>query len=113
MTLWLILTIMTSVAAVLVSAPFIRRFDRRRASAAGDVEVYRDQLKEVEHETAQGVIDADQAESARVEIKRRLLAAARADAPELPSLAAEERKFAVVAGSSKNYELRTVDCRRT
>ncbi len=99
MTLWLILTIMTSAAAVLVSAPFVRRFDQRRARAANDVEVYRDQLKEVEREATLGVIDADQAESARVEIKRRLLAADRADGPALPGLAAEERKFAVIAVS--------------
>ena len=99
MTLWLILTIMTSAAAVLVSAPFVRRFDQRRARAANEVEVYRDQLKEVEREATLGVIDADQAESARVEIKRRLLAADRADGPALPGLAAEERKFAVIAVS--------------
>jgi cytochrome c-type biogenesis protein CcmH len=99
MNLWLILTIMISAAAVLVSAPFIRRFDQRRVSAASNVDTYRDQLKEVEHEAAQGVIDADQAESARVEIKRRLLAADRADRPAQPGLSAEERKFAVIAVS--------------
>jgi cytochrome c-type biogenesis protein CcmH len=99
MTLWLILTIMTSAAAVLVSAPFVRRFDQRRVRAANDVEVYRDQWKEVECEAMLGVIDADQAESARVEIKLRLLAADRADGPALPGLAAEERKFAVIAVS--------------
>ena len=99
MTLWLILTIMTSAAAVLVSAPFVRRFDQRRARAANEVEVYRDHLKEVEREATLGVIDADQAESARVEIKRRLLAADRADGPALPGLAAEERKFAMIAVS--------------
>jgi cytochrome c-type biogenesis protein CcmH len=71
MTLWLVLTIMTSGAAVLVSAPFIRRLDRPRAGLLGDMEVYRDQLKEVENELRQGMIDDAQAETARVEIKRR------------------------------------------
>ena len=33
MTLWFILTIMTSVAAILLSAPFIRRFGRRGSLA--------------------------------------------------------------------------------
>ncbi len=50
MTLWFVLTIMTSVAAVLVSAPFIRRFNRPQAGSAGDIEVYRDQLKEIASE---------------------------------------------------------------
>jgi cytochrome c-type biogenesis protein CcmH len=96
MTLWLVLTIMTSAAAVLVSAPFIRRFDRRQAESAGDIEVYRDQLKEVENELRQGLIDDTQAETARVEIKRRALAADRMERPALPELSQGERNFAVI-----------------
>ena len=65
MTLWIILTVMTSAAAVLLSAPFIRRLDRPQAETAGDIEVYRDQLKEVESEQRQGLIDDAQAEAAR------------------------------------------------
>jgi cytochrome c-type biogenesis protein CcmH len=96
MTLWLVLTIMTSAAAVMVSAPFIRRFDRRQAESAGDIEVYRDQLKEVESELRQGLIDDGQAETARVEIKRRALAADRMERPALPKLSQDERSFAVI-----------------
>lgn len=96
MTLWLVLTIMTSAAAVLVSAPFIRRFDRRQADSAGDIEVYRDQLKEIENELRQGLIDDAQAEMARVEIKRRALAADRMEQPALPKLSQDERNFAVI-----------------
>ena len=96
MTLWLVLTIMTSAAAVLVSAPFIRRFDRPQAESAGDIEVYRDQLKEVENELRQGLIDDTQAETARVEIKRRALAADRLEQPVVHTLSQEERKFAVI-----------------
>jgi cytochrome c-type biogenesis protein CcmH len=96
MTLWLVLTLMTSIAAVLVSAPFIRRFDRRQAESAGDIEVYRDQLKEVENELRQGLIDETQAESARIEIKRRALAADRMEQPALPKLSQDERNFAVI-----------------
>ena len=75
MTLWLVLTIMTSVAAVLVSAPFIRRFGQPPAASTGNVEVYRDQLKELEDEVRLGMIDDTHAETARIEIKRRALAA--------------------------------------
>jgi cytochrome c-type biogenesis protein CcmH len=96
MTLWLVLTIMTSVAAVLVSAPFIRRFDRPQAESVGDIEVYRDQLKEVESELQQGLIDDAQAETARAEIKRRALVADRMQQPALPKLSQDERNFAVI-----------------
>jgi cytochrome c-type biogenesis protein CcmH len=96
MTLWLVLTIMTSMAAVLVSAPFIRRFDRPHAEAVGDIEVYRDQLKEVESELQQGLIDDAQAETARTEIKRRALAADRKEQLALPKFSLEERNFAVI-----------------
>ena len=65
MTLWIILTIMTSAAAVLLSAPFIRRLEQPQAESAGDIEVYRDQLKEVESDQRQGLIDDAQAQAAR------------------------------------------------
>jgi cytochrome c-type biogenesis protein CcmH len=96
MTLWAILTIMTSAAAVFLAAPFLRRLDQRQEEA-GDIEVYRDQLSEVEKDAAAGLIDGDQAESARTEIKRRLLAADRARAPSLARFSLGERNFAAVA----------------
>jgi cytochrome c-type biogenesis protein CcmH len=80
----------------LVSAPFIRRLDRTQAESVGDIEVYRDQLKEVENELQQGLIDDTQAEAARVEIKRRALAADRTERPALPKLSQDERNFAVI-----------------
>src|SRR3974390_1448588 len=96
MTLWLILTVMTSVAAVLASGPLIRRLDKCAADISGDAAVYRYQLREVENELAQGLIDTAQAETARVEIKRRLLTADRMDKPEMPRLSLGERNFAVI-----------------
>jgi cytochrome c-type biogenesis protein CcmH len=96
MTLWIILTIMTSAAAVVLSAPFIRRFDRPQAESAGDIEVYRDQLKEVESEQQQGLIDDIQAETARLEIKKRALAADKIAQPVMPNLSGGERSFAMI-----------------
>jgi cytochrome c-type biogenesis protein CcmH len=97
MTLWLVLTVMIAVAAVLVATPFIRRFERARLETAGNLAVYRDQLNAIDSEAAQGHIDEAQAESARVEIKRKVLAAERADDPARPPLAPAERKFALTA----------------
>jgi cytochrome c-type biogenesis protein CcmH/NrfG len=45
MTLWFILTIMITAAAVWLTVPLVRRFDRLRDGATGDLEVYRDQLR--------------------------------------------------------------------
>lgn len=51
----------------------------RRGDAGGaqayDVQVYRDQLAEVDRDTARGVLDPDEAYRARTEISRRILAA--------------------------------------
>ena len=44
-------------------------------SAAYDLEVYRDQLRELDRDAARGVIDTAEAEAARNEIRRRVLAA--------------------------------------
>lgn len=74
MTLWIILTVMTASAAVLVAAPFLRRQGIRNASANTQIEVFRDQLREVDREAEQRLIDQDQADAARAEIRRRVLA---------------------------------------
>jgi cytochrome c-type biogenesis protein CcmH len=76
--------------------PLIRRFDRPQAESAGDIEIYRDQLQEVEHELRQGLIDDTQAEMARVEIKRRILAADSSQRAVTPKLSGGERNFAVI-----------------
>jgi cytochrome c-type biogenesis protein CcmH len=96
MTLWLILTIMTAAAAIWASVPLIRRFDRSQAESVSDIEIYRDQLQEVEHELRQGLIDDTQAEMARVEIKRRILAADSSQRAVTPKLSGGERNFAVI-----------------
>ncbi len=97
MILWLILTAMISAAAVLMSAPFIRRQERSRLQSAGNLAVYRDQLKEIESELAQGLIDGLQADNASTEIKRRILAAGNADEASGTPLSRHERNFAVTS----------------
>ncbi len=82
MILWLIFAAMTAAAMLAVLLPLRRRAPARSGS---DVAVYRDQLEEVDRDRAAGLVGAAEAEAARVEISRRLLAAAappgRADAP--------------------------------
>lgn len=64
------------VAFALVRALF--RGGAGRSEAEADLQVYRDQLKEVGRDLARGVIGAAEAERARIEISRRLLEADRA-----------------------------------
>jgi cytochrome c-type biogenesis protein CcmH len=95
--LWILLTAMCSAAAVLVAAPFLRRLDGGETALARDVEIYRDQLREVEREAADGLIDAEQAESASQEIKRRLLAADRSSEAAPAPESFGQRNFAIIA----------------
>ena len=74
MTLLLILLVMTAAAVCAVIWPLTRNCENRRSGS--DIAVYRDQLDEVERDLAAGLVGKVEAEAARVEISRRLLAAA-------------------------------------
>lgn len=79
MTLWLILSLMTAAAIFAVLWPLSRRGSA--GSDGHDVAVYRDQLAEVERDRKLGLIGDAEAEAAKLEISRRLLAAADKMAP--------------------------------
>ncbi|WP_315722006.1 MULTISPECIES: c-type cytochrome biogenesis protein CcmI [unclassified Bradyrhizobium] len=96
MMLWLILTAMISVAAVLISTPFIRGYERRQLASAQGLAVHRDQLREIENDTARGLIDKSDGETTANEIRRRILAAAAAEQPPASPLTSSERKFALI-----------------
>jgi len=75
MTLLLIFLVMTAAAISAVVWPLTR--NRGESGRSGsDIAVYRDQLDEVERDVAAGLIGKTEAEAARVEISRRLIAAA-------------------------------------
>jgi cytochrome c-type biogenesis protein CcmH len=78
MTLWMAFLLMTAAAVFAVLWPLSRRRDTAQAEP-GDVAVYRDQLEEIARDRAAGRIAETEAEAARVEVSRRLIAAA--DAP--------------------------------
>ncbi len=100
MTLWLILTVMTSAAALWVAVPLLRDAGRPRDHAEDDIAIYRDQLEEVEREMQDGRIDTTQAESARTEIKRRILAAGQPLPAAPPGLSGQTRGFVVIAATA-------------
>lgn len=73
MTLWFLLALMTAAAIFAVLWPLARRGGHLRSGS--DVAVYRDQLEEIDRDRAAGLIPNAEAEAARVEVSRRLLAA--------------------------------------
>ena len=81
MMLWFVMALMTAAATFAVLWPLARRTPLRSGS---DVAVYRDQLDEIERDRTAGLIAEREAEAARIEVSRRLLAAADAVAPTLP-----------------------------
>src|ERR1700744_392136 len=95
MTLWFVFALMTAAAVFAVLWPLGRR---NRAQAEGnEAAVYRDQLSEVERDASTGLINSPEAAAARVEISRRLLAAADNQREPLSANVRLRRAAAVVA----------------
>src|SRR6478735_8430844 len=74
MTLWFVFALMTVAAIFAVLWPLSR--GGRPQSQGSEAAVYKDQLAEIDRDVAAGLIGPSEAEAARIEISRRLLAAA-------------------------------------
>jgi cytochrome c-type biogenesis protein CcmH len=96
MTLWFVFALMTAAAIFAVLLPLGLRGSK--PAQGSEATVYKDQLAEIDRDLAAGLIAAGEADAARTEISRRLLAAAdpRNSAP-LQSNQALRRIAAVVA----------------
>lgn len=93
--LWMILTLMTVLAAVGLAIPLVRRRDAQRAERSDAVAVLKDQLGEIEAQAASGAIAEPEAEALKGDLKRRVLAEGRkAEAPARPL---PERTLLIVA----------------
>lgn len=73
--LWLWLALLTAAAVALLLLPMLRAKDAVAARGAHGLEVYRDQLTEVEADLERGTLSAEEAAGVRLEVQRRLLAA--------------------------------------
>ncbi|MEO0387514.1 MAG: c-type cytochrome biogenesis protein CcmI [Pseudomonadota bacterium] len=71
---WALAAAMTLATAAALLWPMVR--PRGDAPESPDLQVYRDQLSEVDRDQERGVVEAAEADALRLEIKRRLLAAA-------------------------------------
>jgi cytochrome c-type biogenesis protein CcmH len=78
MTLWFLLALMTAAAIFAVLWPLSRRDEALHSGS--DVEVYRDQIEEIRRDRAAGLIGEKEGAAAEVEVSRRLIAAADAQA---------------------------------
>jgi cytochrome c-type biogenesis protein CcmH len=96
MTLWFVFALMTAAAIFAVLWPLSRA--GRPPSEGSEAAVYKDQLGEIERDVAAGLIGSSEAEAARVEISRRLLAARDIqDSPLIASNTRPRRSAAILA----------------
>jgi cytochrome c-type biogenesis protein CcmH len=73
--IWLVLAGLTAIVLLVLLRPLAVAATNDRGPEAFDAAVYRDQLNEIDSDLARCLIGEEQAEAARVEIARRLLAA--------------------------------------
>ncbi|WP_271893252.1 c-type cytochrome biogenesis protein CcmI [Candidatus Phyllobacterium onerii] len=78
MVFWISAAVLTVVATLLVLLPLTRRVQEPVSDNQYDIEVYRDQLRELDADEKRGLIDPASSEQARAEIGRRLLKSAKA-----------------------------------
>ncbi len=104
MLFWMIAIALACLVAGLMILALLRR-DGEGDVSARDVDVYRDQLSEVDRDLSRGVLSEDEADRLRVEVSRRILEADRAAqsrqsarTPKVATLSAAVLSLAVVAG---------------
>ncbi|MFZ5733467.1 MAG: c-type cytochrome biogenesis protein CcmI [Pseudomonadota bacterium] len=94
MALWFVLGLMTVAAAFAVLWPLSR--SAAATNAGSELAVYRDQLAEVDRDAAAGLISGPDAEAARVEISRRMIAASEAAPAESSSIHLRARRAVAI-----------------
>jgi len=95
MALWVIFAAMTAAAILAVLWPLGRK--PAAALSGSDLAVYRDQLEEIDRDRSAGLIGEAEAEAARVEVSRRLLAAADAQTGPAAATLASPRRLRIAA----------------
>ncbi len=94
---WTVAAVLVLGTLAAVFAPLLRRRASAERRASYDMQVYRDQLREIDADRDRGVLSESEAQASRVEVSRRLLAAADAEAAETAAARAPRRVSAPVA----------------
>lgn len=111
MSFWIAALGIGAAVTVLLLLALMRGGSGGRPPAAHDLDVYRDQLREIARDVARGTVTADEAERLRTEVSRRILDADRAlaqgaagsAAPRVATLAMAGLVVAVMAGGVWTY----------
>jgi len=85
MTFWIFASAIAILALVIMLWPLLRPKAQTIVRSSYDMQIYKDQLKEVEADLARGTLTQAEAKASRTEVSRRLLAAADAVAGETTS----------------------------
>lgn len=92
MLLWLMIVLLIGLTLGAMILPLYRGNDKLETRDAYDANIYKDQLRAIDRELEEGLIGEEEAEGARIEISRKLLAAAD-KAEEHPEIAAAGRRL--------------------
>ncbi|WP_444965441.1 c-type cytochrome biogenesis protein CcmI [Rhizobium aouanii] len=87
MLFWILVAVMTAALAVILLYPLLRGAKAAENIRAGEAAVYRDQLRELDRDLNGGLITPEEADYARAEIGRRLIAVSADEPAETPKLA--------------------------
>jgi cytochrome c-type biogenesis protein CcmH len=96
MILWIVLTVLTSLAVAGLTVPLVRRHDLV-AARESNIAILRRQLLEIDAQEAAGAVGPDEAEGMRTEVKRRILAEGRVSEPLRRALGANALPWAALA----------------
>ncbi|OCP36795.1 c-type cytochrome biogenesis protein CcmI [Ensifer sp. LC163] len=96
MLFWILVATLTAAVAAVLILPLLRAAAPASSPHSHDIEVYRDQLDELTRDQESGLISGDDAELARAEVARRLLAAGEIDRTAEP-VATTRRGFNILA----------------
>ncbi|MDN5926708.1 MAG: c-type cytochrome biogenesis protein CcmI [Hyphomicrobiales bacterium] len=94
---WAVAALLTLGASLAILLPMLRAEGRAAAADAYDIEVYRDQLSELDRDAGRGLIRPAEAEEARTEIARRIL---RAGKKEKSNATVRSRSGRLLAGAA-------------
>jgi len=95
--IWFVFALMTATVLAVMLVPLLKTRPTAAARVVYDLVVYKDQLAEVDRDVERGLLSGAQAESARTEIQRRMLAAAGEAQASGKTKTAPPRRIAVAA----------------
>ncbi|WP_432444291.1 c-type cytochrome biogenesis protein CcmI [Rhizobium leguminosarum] len=91
MLFWILVAVLTAALAVILLYPLLRGAKAADNIRAGEAAVYRDQLRELDRDLNGGLITPEEADYARAEIGRRLIAVSADEPAETPKPARHHR----------------------